>query len=80
LLGEYNKSRKDVIAIVDPQAKSKAGRAPEASCKRTRRARTVKIHNNPHTGEMVETKGGNHRTLTEWKAEYGSETVESWLS
>jgi hypothetical protein len=40
----------------------------------------VKVYKNPHTGEVVETKGGNHKTLKEWKAEYGSDTVESWLA
>jgi hypothetical protein len=42
--------------------------------------RQVKIFKNPHTGEVVETKGGNHKTLKEWKAEHGSATVESWLT
>ncbi|MGX4730042.1 hypothetical protein [Pseudomonas corrugata] len=23
---------------------------------------------------------GDHKTLKEWKAQYGSDTVESWLS
>jgi hypothetical protein len=27
-----------------------------------------------------ETIDGNHRTLKEWKATYGSDTVESWLT
>lgn len=80
LLGEYNKGFKDVIAIIDPQAGAKAGRAPVAPLKSTRKARAVKMYKNPHTGEMVETKGGNHKTLKAWKAEYGSETVESWLA
>lgn len=35
---------------------------------------------NPHTGEVVETKGGNHKTRKEWKAEHGSVNVESWLT
>jgi len=34
----------------------------------------------PHTGEVVKTKGGNHKTLKDWKAEHGSATVESWLT
>ena len=33
-----------------------------------------------NTGEVVETKGGNHKTLKEWKAEHGSAIVESWLT
>jgi hypothetical protein len=80
LLGEYNKSLKDVIAIMNPQAGAKGGRAPVASAKQTRRARAVKLYKNPHSGEMVETKGGNHKTLKAWKAEYGSDVVGSWLS
>lgn len=33
-----------------------------------------------HTGEVIETKGGNHKGLKEWKSEHGAETVESWLT
>jgi hypothetical protein len=40
----------------------------------------VKVYKNPESGEVVETKGGNHKTLKEWKAKYGSEKVESWLT
>lgn len=29
---------------------------------------------------MIETKGGNHKTLKEWKGQYGSKEVESWLA
>jgi hypothetical protein len=48
--------------------------------KATRRERVVKVYKNPHTGETIETKGGNHRQLKEWKSEFGADTVESWLS
>ncbi|WP_256219368.1 DNA binding protein, partial [Pseudomonas sp. NBRC 111133] len=40
----------------------------------------VKVYKNPHSGEVVETKGGNQRTLKAWKNEYGAEVVESWLA
>jgi type IV pilus biogenesis protein CpaD/CtpE len=79
LLGEYNKSRRDIVSILDPQAAFKIGKA-NAPEKKARGARTVKVYNNPHTGETVETKGGNHNTLKEWKAEHGTDTVESWLA
>ncbi|MGH8384289.1 MAG: DNA binding protein [Pseudomonas sp.] len=46
----------------------------------TRKPRQVKVCKNPHSGEMVETKGGNHTTLKEWKAAHGFATVESWLT
>jgi hypothetical protein len=56
---------------------------PYPCCRRdqsTQKARSVKVYKNPHSGEVVETKGGNHKVLKEWKAEYASEQVESWLS
>lgn len=78
LLGEYGYSLKNVIAVLDPQA---GRRAPVAESKvGSRKPRQVKLYKNPHTGEVVETKGGNHKTLKEWKAQYGSDTVESWLT
>jgi len=79
LLGEYGFSLRNIVAILDPQSSSR--RAPAvAETKGTRKARTIKVYKNPHSGEVVETKGGNHKTLKEWKAKYGSETVESWLA
>ncbi|KMM86944.1 H-NS histone family protein [Pseudomonas taetrolens] len=78
LLAEYGYSLPNVINLLDPQA---SRRAPAAESKTTtRKPRQVKIYKNPHTGEVVETKGGNHKTLKEWKAEHGSATVESWLT
>lgn len=77
LLAKYSYSLKDVINLLDPQT---TRRAPAGESKGgSRRARQVKIYKNPHTGETVETKGGNHKTLKEWKSEHGSDTVESWL-
>ncbi|MGE8457076.1 MAG: H-NS histone, partial [Pseudomonas alloputida] len=35
---------------------------------------------NPHNGEVIETKGGNHKTLKEWKATWGGDVVESWAT
>lgn len=79
LLGEYGYSLRNVIAILDPQASRRAPAATESKAG-TRKPRQVKIYKNPHSGEVVETKGGNHKVLKEWKAEYGSDTVESWLA
>ena len=78
LLGEYSYSLKDVIALLDPQA---SRRAPASvATAGTRRPRNVKIYKNPHSGEVVETKGGNHKTLKDWKTKHGAATVESWLA
>lgn len=78
LLAKYGYSLKDVINLLDPQSgKRSPVAAPKAG---TRKARQVKVYKNPHTGEIIETKGGNHKGLKEWKAEHGVGTVESWLS
>ncbi|ASD20425.1 histone-like nucleoid-structuring protein, MvaT/MvaU family [Pseudomonas aeruginosa] len=76
LLGQYDKSLKDVIAILDPA--SHRG-VPVHAARGGRRARAIKVYKNPHTNEVVETKGGNHKVLKAWKAEYGNDSVESWL-
>lgn len=55
-----------------------ASAAANAGVKK-RRARAMKVYTNPNDGSIVETKGGNNKTLKAWKAQYGSETVESWL-
>ena len=80
LLGEYNKSLKDIIAVLDPRLTAKPGRPAPVPEKAARKPRSVKVYKNPHTGEVVETKGGNHKTLKEWKSEHGSDAVESWLA
>lgn len=79
LLAQYGCSLKDVINILDPHSANRKG-VPAAPEKSARRARSVKVYKNPHNGEIVETKGGNHKTLKAWKSEYGSDTVESWLA
>ncbi|MBK3445840.1 histone-like nucleoid-structuring protein, MvaT/MvaU family [Pseudomonas lactis] len=79
LLSEYGYSLRDIIAILDPQSVSR--RAPAAVAeKSTRKPRQLKVYKNPHTSERVETKGGNHKTLKEWKSQHGADEVESWLA
>jgi len=79
LLAEYSYSLPNVINLLDPQAGRR--RAPAVESKTgSRKPRQVKVYKNPHTGEVVETKGGNHKTLKEWKAQHGAATVESWLT
>ncbi|KPX91286.1 Transcriptional regulator [Pseudomonas meliae] len=76
LMGTYGKNLRDIIAILDPS--SATSLVAPAGPKR-RRARVVKVYQNPHTGELIETKGGNHRGLKAWKEQYGVDTVDSWL-
>ena len=79
LMGEYQKSLRDIIAMFDPEAKSsKATRAAKPAG--SKRARKVKQYKNPNTGEVIETKGGNHKTLKEWKAKWGGDVVEGWAT
>ena len=78
LMAEYNKSLKDVVVILDPDSKLSNAKTTKAGA--TKRARKVKQYKNPQTGEMIETKGGNHKELKAWKEKYGSDTVESWVT
>ncbi|WP_447746274.1 histone-like nucleoid-structuring protein MvaT [Pseudomonas nicosulfuronedens] len=79
LMASYGKSLRDVIALLDPDAKlSKSPRTAKTTV--IKRARKVKQYKNPHNGEVIETKGGNHKTLKEWKAKWGAEAVEGWAT
>jgi DNA repair exonuclease SbcCD ATPase subunit len=80
LMGEYQKSLRDIIAMLDPEAKN--NKAPRAATRATgtKRARKIKQYKNPNTGEVIETKGGNHKVLKEWKAKWGGDTVEGWAT
>ncbi|MFJ2456683.1 histone-like nucleoid-structuring protein, MvaT/MvaU family [Pseudomonas protegens] len=79
LLGEYGYSLRHIIAILDPQASIRRNE-PATQARGTRKPRQVKTYKNPHSGEVVETKGGNHKTLKEWKAEFGSDEVKNWVT
>lgn len=74
LMAEYGVSLRGIISLLDPQAQQATPTvfAP-------RRERQVKVYKNPQTGEIVETKGGNHKVLKSWKEKHGATTVESWL-
>lgn len=82
LMGQYQKSLRDINALLDPENKSaKAPRAGKASGSTSaKRVRKVKQYKNPHTGDVIETKGGNHKVLKEWKLEYGADEVEGWAT
>jgi predicted nucleic acid-binding Zn-ribbon protein len=73
LMNEYDKSPGEIITALAPDS------SPEPSSSKARRKRKLKVYKNPETGEIVETRGGNQKTLKAWKEQYGSETVDSWL-
>lgn len=76
LMKTYDKGLRDIVALLDPKTPS---RGKASAPKQQRRARVVKVYENPHTGEKIETKGGNHRGLKAWKEQYGASTVDNWL-
>lgn len=78
LMAEYGVSLKGIIALLDPQVRTNVTASVSAP-RSQRRQRQVKVYKNPESGEVVETKGGNHKVLKAWKEQYGSNKVEGWL-
>lgn len=80
LMKEFDKSAGEVIEMLSPKSAAKPSSSSSSSAAAGgRRKRKLKIYKNPNTGEVVETRGGNQKTLKVWKDEYGNDTVESWL-
>lgn len=73
LMKEYDVSKSHVLKIVAPDIYNE-----ESKPKKARKPRKLKVYTNPQTGEVVETRGGNHKVLRAWKIEYGKSEVESW--
>lgn len=69
---------RDIALALCPELANRSAKAAVTD-KQTRKERTVKVYKNPHNGEVVETKGGNHKTLKEWKLKWGGDVVEGWL-
>ncbi|MBE0505383.1 MAG: DNA binding protein [Marinospirillum sp.] len=76
LLDKYERSVADLAEIFDLNQTVVA----KASGRGNRRSRKLKVYVNPHSGERVETRGGNQTRLKEWKKQYGSDTVEGWVA
>lgn len=79
LMTEYGKVSRDVCVMLDSSYS-----APKAAKKATgstdgRKKRMLKVYKNPHTGEIVETRGGNNKVIQAWKSEFGNEEVVSWV-
>jgi len=72
LLNEYGYSLQTVLDILDPAPATRTNQPVP------RRERSLKSYTNPHTGEVVETRGGNHKVINAWKAQYGADEVKSW--
>ena len=89
LKAQYNFSATDVLRLLRPAtsvaapsliedlfevllSEERLASAADSTTKPLRRYR------NPHTGEVVETRGSNHSRLKEWKREYGADVLPSW--
>ncbi|MDF0748972.1 H-NS histone family protein [Marinobacter sp. 71-i] len=77
LMKKYDKSPKDVLQILGAIDPSISG-AKADTATGSRPKRPMKTYKNPHTGEVVKTRGGNHKVLNEWRQKHGKETVQSW--
>lgn len=76
LLGDYHRSLRDIITLLDPE--SRRPNAFKTAEPKTRRARQVTTYSNPHDGTIVQSKGGNNRILKAWNEQYGKDVVKSW--
>lgn len=75
LMEQYDKDPRDVLQIlsaIDPSIGSPQGTTG------TRAKRPLQTYKNPHTGEVVKTRGGNHKTLKEWREKWGKDEVAGW--
>jgi hypothetical protein len=68
-------SNTDVALFLDP---SLMAGEKHAKSRKSHKPREMKVYVNPNTGATIETKGGNHKVLKEWKAAHGSDVVEGW--
>lgn len=73
LIEEFGRTPQDVINQLSPN------RFHSTVNENKRKKRKLKVYRNPGTNEIIETRGGNHKTLKLWKDEHGAEVVESWL-
>lgn len=77
---ERGYSLKEIAVELCPELNRKSfAAADRMDGNRTRAPRMVKRYKNPHTGEVIETKGGNHKGLKQWKDQYGADEVQNWL-
>lgn len=77
MMNEFGKTKRDVITLLDPDHATTGSKGAASS--EGRKKRKLKVYKNPHTGEIIETRGGNHKGLRAWKDEYGEEAVNGWV-
>lgn len=65
LLAEYGVRLREIIEILE--SGSRVDLSPRSS-KPSRKPRKFKVFKRPQAGEVIETKGGNHKASKKWKA------------
>ena len=75
VMDKYGKDADDLVALIKPYN----SRKNVAATKQIRKPRKLKIYKNPHSGEVVETYGGNNKTIRDWREEYPNEDISNWL-
>ena len=78
LMKKHGYSKNDLIALLQSD-ESVSVKSRKKSAVKTRKPRKLKVFKNPETGETVETRGGNHKVLKAWKAQYKLENIDEWL-
>lgn len=75
---EPEEPRVKEVAPAGPANPVDKGDVPAERPKKPVTPRRLKRYTNPLTGDVVETRGSNHRTLNAWRQRYGAEAVDSW--
>jgi hypothetical protein len=78
LMKKHGYSKNDLVALLQSDGVPPIKRGRKGA-RKTRKPRKLKIFRNPETGETVETRGGNHKVLKAWKAEYELANIDDWL-
>jgi hypothetical protein len=78
LLSKFGKTKAELVEFLSDGTASYAA-AKKATSKSTRKQRKLKIYNNPLTNQTIETRGGNHKVLKSWKAQYPAQNIEEWI-
>ena len=81
LMEQYGKTAKDtvnVLSVIDSKVAKMLDGSGVSNAGDTGKKRPLQVYRNPHTGEVVKTRGGNQKTLKAWRDQYGPETVRSW--
>jgi hypothetical protein len=89
LAAKFQFTPRDILLFLAPEldsqqlqesTRSESVLAKDAAARPSRRGREypVKRYKNPHTGDVLETRGANHTLLKQWKGTYGAAVVEGW--